>query len=99
MKGTSEVLVPRPDPLNSGVTTRCMWEATCLTCSTDNDCGGEHVCANVGTGGANADYRCAPLCDPTAEEACEAESACVEWLEPSGKATGVTICKPDAGCP
>jgi hypothetical protein len=98
LKCSTEVLIPRADPALAGVTTRCMLEATCLACTTGNDCGGDHLCVNLGTGGSNADYRCAAPCDPEAEEACADESVCGEWLEPSGKATGVNVCKPTGGC-
>ena len=94
---TEEVLIPRPDPANSGVTQRCILAETCLPCETDTDCGGDFVCVNVGGLGDLALYRCGEPCAEVAD--CEEPGqSCTEDIGPGGWPTGKRACMPDV-CP
>jgi len=64
------VVMARPDKDNSGYTKRCLREAMCTVCATDDDCGGSFVCANFGGIGLLADFRCGKPCDVDSDSSC-----------------------------
>jgi hypothetical protein len=90
---TDVEVLPRPDKTNSGWTKRCLLEALCAPCQTDNDCGGAYVCANFGGIGLLADFRCGKPCDLDASNPCNRE--CVEGFcnqDPAAPCTEASDC-------
>ncbi|MEE2779258.1 MAG: hypothetical protein VYE15_01945 [Myxococcota bacterium] len=95
---TEEVLVPRADPEHSGVTARCRLAASCLSCETDEDCGGDYQCVNTGGLGTLVDLRCASPCTEQAD--CDdPDHSCKQDISSIGQFTGKEACVPDDGCP
>jgi hypothetical protein len=90
---TEQMLMPRPDPANSGVTHRCFLQATCLPCEEDMDCGGEHICMNIGAFGTLTDYRCGAPCETTADCG-DPDHSCVIDIGATGAPTGKSACMP-----
>ena len=96
LKCTDQVVIPRDNPMNAGVTQRCILQKACTVCETSDQCGGPFVCANFGTLGFNADYRCAEPCDTT-EDCSDASALCVENIDSTGAPTGSSFCQVECG--
>ncbi len=96
LKCTENLLLERPDPSLSGWTQRCVLQETCLSCDSDQDCGGDHVCVNDGGLGALADFRCGAPCIEDAD-CTEPDTTCQQDIGPTGAATGKNACLP-ASC-
>jgi len=93
LRCTEEVLLERPDPANSGLTSRCIIAEACLPCTEDNDCGGDYLCMNVGGLANLADMRCSAPCGEG--NTCDDESlSCIEGIDATGTPTGQFGCKP-----
>jgi hypothetical protein len=90
---TEQLLMPRPDPANSGITHRCFLQETCLPCEEDTDCGGDHLCMNMGALGTLADYRCGAPC-ATEDDCSDPEHSCLIDIGSTGAPTGKSACMP-----
>ena len=90
---TDQVLIERPDPANSGITQRCIMQKTCLPCAADDDCGGDHLCVNIGGLGGLAEMRCGSPCQSTAQ-CTEADTTCITDITEKGVPTGKHACMP-----
>jgi len=88
------VLIPRPNAADSGITTRCVLQKTCLACENDGDCGGDHKCVNIGGIGFLADFRCGAPCETDAD--CpDVDHTCQEGVDPAnGKPQAAKACTP-----
>ena len=97
LRCTEETLIARPDPAHSGKTTRCRLSKTCLSCETDEDCGGEDVCMNLGGLGNLSVMRCGSPCEE--EDLCsDPDHKCRTTIMPDGTESAQFACLPDV-CP
>ena len=92
---TEQLLMPRPDPAHSGITHRCFLQETCLSCEVDTDCGGDHVCMNMGAFGSLTDYRCGAPCE-TNDDCPDPVHSCVIDIGGDGAPTGQSACMPNS---
>ncbi|MGB0588161.1 MAG: hypothetical protein ACPGU1_00655 [Myxococcota bacterium] len=94
LKCTTETLIARPDDTLSGKTQRCRLAATCLVCESDDDCGGDYVCINMGGLGESADMRCGEPCMPS--QGCDDPDAseCTQHITSVGQPTDSHACMP-----
>ncbi len=90
---TEVTLLPRLDPAHSAKTHRCIIQKTCLSCSSDEDCGGDWLCGNIGGFGAAAEYRCGASCSSDSD-CLEAGTTCESDIDPEGQPTGRKLCLP-----
>ncbi|MDP6942792.1 MAG: hypothetical protein QF464_01470, partial [Myxococcota bacterium] len=97
LKCTEETLTPRPDDALSGKSSRCRIAETCMICDSDDDCGGDFRCVNMGGLGGLADMRCGAPCDPA--HGCEDPDAseCTQHITSTGTPTDSYACLP-ASC-
>ena len=91
LKCTDEVLLPRPDPANSGITQRCILQEVCLPCDDDGDCGGDFQCGNMGGLGVLASTHCGRPCE-TSDDCTDPDEFCTEDIGANGIPTGKTLC-------
>jgi len=94
LKCTEQTLIPRPEADNSGTTARCLLAETCMVCESNDDCGGEQQCVNMGGLGDLADMRCGDPCEP--DHGCEDPNAseCTQHITPTGSLTETYACLP-----
>ena len=94
LKCTTETLIARPEDALSGKTKRCRIAETCLVCESDEDCGGDYVCINMGGLGDSADMRCGEPCMPS--QGCDDPDAseCTQHITNVGQPTDIHACMP-----
>jgi hypothetical protein len=93
LKCTDFTLIPRANPEHSGKTKRCVVQLACALCTSDEDCGGDYRCSNMGTLAQNADFRCAQTCEVDTDCPVPTDS-CIPSLDATGKDLATKFCLP-----